>query len=156
MTDDELIANAMSAGPPAVAENATIAAVDEQGNMRTLREGTNNFTCMADDPTPGNNPMCLDENAMAWAHAWMTKTEPPADKVGFGYMLAGGSTPSNIDPYATDPAGGELAQEPPHVMVFNLPELPADYPNGGENPDRSQPWTMWAGTPYEHLMIPVE
>jgi hypothetical protein len=124
--------------------------------MRTLREGTNNFTCMADDPTPGKNPMCLDENGMAWAHAWMTKTEPPKDKVGFGYMLAGGATPSNTDPHATAPAGGELAQEPPHVMIFNFPELPADYPQPGDTPDMSQPWVMWAGTPYEHLMIPVQ
>jgi len=156
MSDEELIKNAMSAAPPTVAENATIVAVDEQGNMRTLREGTNNFTCMADDPTPGNNPMCLDENAMAWAHAWMTKTEPPEGKVGFGYMLAGGATPSNVDPHATEPAGGELAQEPPHVMIFNLPQSPGDYPSGGESPDMTHPWIMWAGTPYEHLMIPVQ
>lgn len=155
-SDEEMIANAMSAGPPAVVENATIVAIDEKGQVRTLRQGANNFTCMADDPTPGNNPMCLDENAMAWAQAWMNKTEPPEGKVGFGYMLAGGSTPSNIDPYATAPAGGALSQEPPHVMIFNLPEAVAGYPQGGEDPDRTQPWVMWAGTPYEHLMLPVE
>jgi len=157
MSDAELIKNAMSAGPSAVAENATIMAFDEDGQMRTLREGTNNFTCVADDPTPGNNPMCVDENAIAWMMAWVNKTEPPANKVGFGYMLAGGATPSNVDPFATEPpGGGALAQEPPHVMIFNLPELPQDYPTGGETPDMSQPWVMWAGTPYEHLMIPTE
>ena len=32
-----------SAAPAAVAENATIVAIDEQGGMRTLREGTNKF-----------------------------------------------------------------------------------------------------------------
>ena len=156
MSDAELIENAVSAAPPAVAENATIVAVDEEGNMRTLREGTNNFTCMADDPTPGNNPMCLDANGMEWAHAWMTKAEPPEGKVGFGYMLAGGATPSNIDPHAAEPAGGELKQEPAHVMIFNLPQPVEDYPDGGENPDMTQPWVMWKGTPYEHLMVPVE
>ncbi|WP_246248976.1 hypothetical protein [Chelativorans alearense] len=156
MSDDELIENAMSAAPDAVASAATIIAIDENGEVRTLREGTNNFTCLPDDPGPGNNPMCLDQNAMAWAEAWMNKTEPPKGKVGFGYMLAGGATPSNVDPFAEAPEGAELEQEPPHVMLFALPELPADYPQPGDTPDRSQPWVMWAGTPYEHLMIPVE
>jgi hypothetical protein len=41
-------------------------------------------------------------------------------------------------------------------MIFNMSELPQDYPQPGEDPDMSQPWVMWAGTPYEHLMIPVE
>lgn len=157
MSDEELIKNAMSAAPEAVARDATIMAMDENGKMRTLREGTNNFTCIADDPGPGNNPMCLDKNAMEWAAAWMGKTEPPKNKVGFGYMLAGGATPSNVDPFADKPPEGkELAQEPPHVMILNLPEPPADYPKPGENPDMSRPWVMWAGTPYEHLMIPVK
>jgi hypothetical protein len=156
MSDEELIENAMSAAPEAVARNATIIAMDEHGEIRTLREGTNNFTCMADDPGPGNNPMCLDQNAMAWAEAWMNKTEPPKGQVGIGYMLAGGSTPSNVDPFAEQAEGAELAQEPPHIMVFSLPEIPEGYPQPGETPDMSQPWVMWAGTPYEHLMIPVE
>jgi hypothetical protein len=156
MSDEELIENAMSAAPEAVARNATIIAIDESGEIRTLREGTSNFTCMADDPTPGNNPMCLDHNAMAWAEAWVNKTEPPKGKVGFGYMLAGGATPSNVDPFAEQAEGAELAQEPPHVMIFSMSELPADYPQPGDSPDMSQPWVMWAGTPYEHLMIPVE
>lgn len=155
-SDKELIAEAMTAAPAAVAENATIVAIGEDGTMRTLREGTNNFTCMPDDPSPGHNPMCLDTNAMAWAEAWIGKSEPPADKVGFGYMLAGGGTPSNVDPQATEPVGGEVKQEPPHVMIFNLPEPAMDYPRPDEDMDMSQPWVMWKDTPYEHLMIPVE
>lgn len=156
-SDAELIQEAMSAAPAAVGENATIMAFNEDGSMRMLREGTNNFTCMADDPSPGHNPMCLDENGLAWAEAWINKTEPPANKVGFGYMLAGGGTPSNVDPYAEEPVGGGApAQEPPHVMIFNLPEAAMDYPRPDEDMDMSQPWVMWKDTPYEHLMIPVE
>ena len=38
--------------------------------MRTVREGKNAFTCMPDNSnSPGNDPMCLDKNAMAWAIA---------------------------------------------------------------------------------------
>ena len=157
-TDEEMIQNAMSAAPEAVAGDATIVGFDAQGNMRTLREGTNNFTCMADNPqSPGNDPMCLDENGMAWAHAWMTKAQPPEGKVGFGYMLQGGSDASNEDPHATEPAeGGEWVDTGPHVMVFNAGDMVQGYPSQKENPDTSQPYVMWPGTPYEHLMIPVE
>lgn len=157
-SDEEKIKEAMSAAPAAVGANATIMVFDDDGSMRMVREGSNGFTCMSDDPTPGHNPMCLDANAMLWAEAWMSKTEPPKGKVGFGYMLAGGGTPSNIDPYATEPpAGRELMLEPPHVMIFSLPEAITGYPGAGtEDYDASQPWVMWAGTPYEHLMLPVE
>ncbi|GHF57551.1 hypothetical protein [Seohaeicola zhoushanensis] len=154
--DEELIAEAMSAAPPAVGAVATIMAFNEDGSLRTLREGTSNFVCFADDPTPGHNPMCLDQNGVAWAEAWINKTTPPAGKVGFGYMLAGGGTPSNTDPYGTLPAGTEPAMEPPHVMIFNLPEKAMDYPRPGDEMDMTQPWVMWKDTPYEHLMIPVK
>ena len=158
MSDEELIANATSAAPEAVAQNAAVVAVDAQGQMRTLREGTNNFTCMADNPqSPGDDPMCLDGNGMEWAHAWMTKAEPPEGKVGFGYMLQGGSDASNEEPHATEPAeGGEWVDTGAHVMIFNVGEMVQGYPSQKENPDTSQPYVMWPGTPYEHLMIPVE
>ena len=157
-TDEELIQNAMSAAPEAVAQNATIMAMDAQGTMRTLREGTNHFTCMPDNPTtPGNDPMCLDESGMAWAHAWMTKTQPPEGKVGFAYMLQGGSDASNEDPYATEPGEGqEWVDTGPHVMIFNVGEMVQGYPSQKQEPDTRQPYVMWPGTPYEHLMIPVE
>src|SRR4051812_24898107 len=89
-SDQEIIRSAMAAAPPAIARNATIIAVSQDGQMRTVRKGTNNFTCMADNPsTPGPDPMCGDQNAMAWAQAWIEHKDPPAGKVGFLYMLAG-------------------------------------------------------------------
>lgn len=156
--DKELIASAMSAAPEAVARNAAVVVMDEQGQMRTLKEGTNNFTCLPDDPrTPANDPMCLDKNGLEWAKAWITKTKPPKGKIGFGYMLQGGGSPSNVDPYATKPpAGRDYLKESPHVMIFNHGDAMQGYPDPGENPDTSQPWVMWSGTPYEHLMVPIK
>ena len=49
-TDEELIASAMKAAPKDVAENATIVVPGDKGAMRTLRKGTNGFTCMPDNP----------------------------------------------------------------------------------------------------------
>jgi hypothetical protein len=101
--------------------------------------------------------MCLDENGMEWAKAWIAGTEPPADKIGFGYMLQGGSDASNVDPKASGPAAGaEWVATGPHVMIFNAGAAMAGYPDPGAAPDTSQPYVMWGGTPYEHLMIPVE
>src|SRR5689334_7799141 len=85
-SDDELIKSAMSAAPPAVAKDATIIAVDQAGKMRTIRKGTNQFTCMPDNPaTPGPDPMCMDRNALEWVTAWVEHKDPPKGKVGFMY-----------------------------------------------------------------------
>ena len=81
-------------------------------------------------------------------------------QVGFGYMIQGESAASNVDPFAQPPADmkdlSKWHQAGPHIMIFN----PAaggmtGYVNPGEKTDVTQPWVMWAGSPYEHLMIPV-
>ena len=64
--------------------------MNEDGSMKVLRKSGGDWTCVPDDPnTPGNDPMCLDPNAMEWLHAYATKSAPP-DKIGFIYMLQGG------------------------------------------------------------------
>jgi hypothetical protein len=154
-TDAGMIASAMAAAPEAIARNATIVAMDEAMNMRTLREGTNGWTCLPDmAQTPGTDPMCLDQGGMAWAGAWMAHTDPPADTMGFGYMLMGGSDASNTDPFATEPAPGDRwVDTGPHVMIFNIGSSFPGYPTTAA--DTSVPYVMFAGTPYAHLMLPV-
>jgi hypothetical protein len=154
-TDEEKIANAMSAAPNAVAREAAIVDVDAQGKMKVLREGKGPFTCMADNPnSPGNDPMCFDKAGMEWAHAWMSKGTPPPG-VGFAYMLMGGSDASNDDPYATTPvAGKKWIDTGAHIMVLNPGAMADAYPKTAEDP--TKPYVMWPGTPYQHLMIPVK
>jgi hypothetical protein len=157
MSDEELTRSAMSAAPPAVAKNATIVALSADGQMRVIRKGTNGFTCLPDNPnSPGPDPMCGDENAMEWAQAWIQKKEPPRNKVGFMYMLAGGTDASNTDPYAEKPeANNAWIETGPHVMVVGAKGMMEGYPRAAK-PDTTQPYVMWAGTPYEHLMLPVQ
>ncbi|HEY0836781.1 MAG TPA: hypothetical protein VGE72_22920 [Azospirillum sp.] len=154
-TDGEMIANAMSAAPRAVSEAATVVAMNEKGEMRTLRQGTGNFTCMPDNPmTPGNDPMCLDKNGMEWAKAWMERKEPAKGQIGLAYMLAGGSDASNDDPYATAPAAGQAwVDTGPHVMIFGGVDAMQGYPRSAGDP--KVPYVMWGGTPYAHIMMPV-
>jgi hypothetical protein len=150
------IQSAMSAAPASVAAGATVVAANPDGTMKTLRPGTNGFTCMPDNPTtPGPDPMCMDANALRWATAWMGHQPPPADTVGLMYMLEGGTDASNVDPYAQAPtATNAWVKTGPHIMVVGSPSLLAGYPSG-PTPDTKAPYVMWAGTPYAHLMIPV-
>ena len=154
-TEADMIASAVSAAPEAVSKDATVITMDEKGQMKTLRQGTNGWTCMPDSPSPGVDPMCVDKNGAEWAMAWMGHKNPPEGKIGFGYMLAGGSDASNEDPFATTPpAGGTWVDTGPHVMVLNTHGKVEGYPTNPSNP--KAPFVMFAGTPYEHLMIPVK
>lgn len=153
--DAALIASAMAAAPEAVAKDATIFAFTEKMEPRELRKGTNGWTCIPDNPaTPGTDPMCLDQNGWEWAGAWMSHKDPPKGKLGFGYMLMGGSDASNTDPFATQPAEGHAwIDTGPHVMVLNIGTMFAGYPTTPDNP--RAPYVMFPNTPYAHLMLPV-
>jgi hypothetical protein len=155
--DAELIKNAESAAPAAVGSGAAVYAPQPDGSMKTLREGANGFWCMPNDPnTPGDDPMCGDANSMEWAMAWMGKKDPPKGKVGLIYMLAGGSDASNTDPYATKPTeSNNWVTTGRHIMIMNAMDMMAGYPADAA-PDTSKPYVMWAGTPYQHLMVPVQ
>jgi len=157
-SDAKLIASAERAAPAAVAKDATIVAMGAGGKIRTLREGHNGWTCMPDSPaTPGPDPMCMDKNAFEWASAWVGHKTPASGKVGFMYMLQGGTDASNTDPYATKPtAGNHWIKTGAHVMVVGADQGFYDlYPKGAD-PDTRAPYVMWAGTPYQHLMVPVK
>ncbi len=156
-SDADIVKSAMTAAPAAIAKAATIIAVGADHQMRTVRKGTNNFTCMADNPdTPGPDPMCADANAMEWVQAWLGKKQPPASKVGVMYMLEGGTDASNTDPYATKPdATNNWIKTGPHVMIVGAKGMMDAY-SRQPKPDTAQPYVMWAGTPYEHVMLPVK
>ena len=157
-TNAQMIASAMSAAPAKVAAGATIVAMEANGTMRTLRKGTNAFTCMPDNPaTPGPDPMCMDNNAMEWVHALVAHQLPTPGKVGFMYMLAGGTDASNTDPYATKPdASNHWIKTGPHIMILGADAAFYDSYPKSPDPDTSVPYVMWAGTPYQHLMAPVK
>lgn len=156
--DQKAIASAMSAAPKKVGAAATIVAIGSDGKMRTLRRGSNGFTCMPDNPTtPDPDPMCMDKAALEWAEAWMGHKKPTVGKTGFMYMLAGGTDASNTDPYAQKPTtGNHLIKTGPHVMIVGAePGFYNMYPKNAQ-PDTGVPYVMWPGTQYQHLMIPVK
>lgn len=156
--DQKLIASAMSAAPKKVSAAATIVVMGADGQMRTLREGSNGFTCMPDNPTtPGPDPMCMDKAAWEWAGAWMNHKPPAPGRIGFMYMLSGGTDASNTDPYAKKPsAENHWIKTGPHVMIVGADAAFYEmYPKSAD-PDTAVPYVMWPGTPYQHLMVPIK
>ena len=157
-TDAELIASAMSAAPLFISKDATVMAVGSDGKLRTLRQGQGAFTCVPDDQnTPGNDPMCLDRNALEWFKALLAHEKPPEGKVWLAYMLKGGSDASNDDPFASEPqTGKKWVQTGPHVMIGGpgITKLLDSYPASADN--TRKPYIMFGGTPYEHVMFPVQ
>jgi hypothetical protein len=151
-TDAQLIKQALAAAPAAIAKNAAVMAPQPDGTMKPLRPGTNDFTCLPDDPqTPGTDPMCLDSNGMKWAQGYMSHSQPTNTAPGIGYMLAGGSDISANDPYAKPDKNTKFIASPPHYMIMwafdpKTTGLPT-------TPKKTGSWIMWAGTPYAHLMV---
>ena len=88
MSDQDYTKRVMAAAPPQVVDDATIVRT-QNGATQTLKKGNNAWTCMIANDVP----MCMDPNAMEWAHAWQSHG-PATDKTGFIYMLAGDTGPA--------------------------------------------------------------
>ena len=156
LSDDDIVKTVQNAAPWFVVEQATIVGVEGDGTVRVIRNGSNGFTCTADDPNSiGLQPMCADRNAFQWISAWFAKKDPSADRVGLIYMLSGSTDASTTDPYALRPSPGEnWIMTGPHLRLVGARGLVDSYPRGPV-PSTRQPFVMWAGTPYEHLVMPV-
>jgi hypothetical protein len=153
---DEKIRSAMSAAPASIARGATILDFPAKEGQQppVLRKGSTAWTCFPNDPsTPGNDPICLDRTWLKWFGAYLTKTKPDPAGVGVAYMLRGGSDVSNHDPFARPASSKEFIPSPPHIMVIGPGKL--DRTIYGTDHHSGRPWIMWAGTPYEHLMVPT-
>jgi hypothetical protein len=149
-SDAQYISQALSAAPRGIAKDATVVRMAKDGTMATLKSGKNGFTCMV----VGTDKMCADANSMAFFDAWM-KHQPPPDKLGLTYMLRGDEGASNTDPYANGKtADNHWVVTGPHVMVVGAGSKSLGLPESADA-DPTKPYMMWAGTPYEHAMIPV-
>jgi len=150
ISDAAYTAQALSAAPKSIAKDAGVMRMGKDGNMRTLRESKNGFTCMV----IGTDKMCNDANSMAFFGAMM-KGETPTDKLGISYMLAGDQGASNTDPKAEKKtADNHWVATGPHIMITGAGAKTLGLTED-KDPDPTKPYMMWAGTPYEHAMVPV-
>lgn len=149
-SDSAYIARALTAAPPGIAQGAGVARIDKDGNMQSLRESKNGFTCLI----MLNDIMCADANSMAFFGATMKKQTPP-DKLGLTYMLRGDQGASNTDPSATGKAAdNHWVVTGPHIMIVGAAVKDLGLPDSADA-DPSKPYVMWPNTPYAHAMIPV-
>jgi hypothetical protein len=150
ISDAAYTTQALSSAPKAIAKDAGVVRMEADGKMKTLRESKNGFTCMV----IATDKMCNDANSMEFFGAMM-KGETPTDKVGISYMLAGDQGASNTDPKATKKtADNHWVVTGPHIMVTGTASKSLGYPETADA-DPSKPYMMWAGTPYEHAMVPL-
>ena len=155
-------------------EAYTTSAPDFIGNFATvisasgevLREGSNGWTCLPFIAMPKMGfktkneaaPACADQNAMAWANAYLSQTEPQLENDGWIWMLHGDTGVDNFRPYSegdeknTDPK--EWIYSGPHMML--MPKDPNSLGSQTTDFTTGAPYVMMKGTPYVHLMIPVE
>lgn len=144
------IARALSAGPANVTDEATVAEMDVQGNIKILRKGTNDFTCMPGNPKVVGQPaMCEDKVAMQWNRDFAEhKPKPTTTVPGIEYMLAGATQRSDSDPYDKTDAPINVG---PHWMILwrfdpKTSGLPTHHKTTGA-------YIMWAGSPYAHVHV---
>lgn len=159
-TGNAKIDDALSAAPASITQQAAVMDWPDSagGQPKELRRGTNGWTCFPSSPravrSGGKDPICLDQQFMSWAEAFMSRKPLRVRAVGLSYMLQGDAGASNTDPYAKAPTSdNQWVRSGPHLMVVvpnpaQLAGLPTDPKNGG-------PWVMWKGTPYAHVMAPV-
>jgi hypothetical protein len=145
------IAKVKTAAPEPIVKKASIVMM-QGGKARELQRGSNGYTCLI---SPDGTPLCADQNGMEWIKAVGDRTQPP-DKIGFIYMLAGDTGAANHHPHQRE-TRLHWVQTGPHVMVVGprVREM-AGYPRTLDVADPAQPYVMFPGTPYEHLMLPTK
>lgn len=155
MSDEELSRMARSAAPPHISRNATIVAAGADGKLRTLRKGTNEFTCFADlSGQEAPDPVCADRAGTEWLTSMLEGRERPTNTTpGVGYMGQGGWHWEKDGKVVMDPStpGAKRVKEPPHWMVlWPMDPKQAALP---DKPTRFGAFVMYPDTPYSHLMI---
>ena len=151
-----LIETALSAAPASISAHATLIDMNAKvDSLKTLRAGTNGWTCVANDTTAHPmGPLCADGEWMKWFQAWMGHKNPNTTMVGTAYMLAGANDASNTNPFATAPDSGKAwIVSGPHIMTI-APGAHA-YDGLPHEPNENAPYVMFPGTPYAHVMVPV-
>jgi hypothetical protein len=128
-SDEWKIRNASAAGPSFIADSATIIDwADPKVTARlvmgrTLRQGSNGWTCMPDMPgRPQHDPMCADETMMKFMMSLTAGKQPKIDKVGLSYMLLGEAREGQNVPPTKDPSKvKQWFYSGPHIMIV-LPD----------------------------------
>lgn len=151
-----------SAAPNFIGDFATV--VGASGEI--LREGSNGWTCLPFIPMPKMGfktaneaaPACADANAVAWANAYIAQSKPEIENDGWIWMKHGDTGVDNFRPYSegdkenTDPE--DWIYSGSHLML--MPKDPSSLEGVSTDFTTGAPYVMMQGTPFVHLMIPLD
>jgi len=155
-------------------ETYTSAAPDFIGNFATvvgasgkvIREVTNGWTCLPFIPMPKMGfktaneaaPACADANAVAWANAYIAQAKPEIENDGWIWMKHGDTGVDNFRPYSEGDKANTKAEDwiysGSHLML--MPKDPSSLDGVSTDFTTGAPYVMMKGTPFVHLMIPLD
>lgn len=154
-----------TAAPPQLGKQATVL----DAEMNVLRKGSNGWTCMPANPRgPAHKsngwkdaheamPLCFDAAGMDWMQAWMTGTVPQMKRSAFVWMKHGDMGEDNTKPGVMTKAeaqAGHWIESGNHLML--MPKDLKDIEHFTTDFTAGEPYLMFKGSPYAHLMIPLE
>ena len=156
------IAAYTSAAPNFIGDDAAVMG----GNGEVLREGSNGWTCMSGNPRPFPEngwstvheamPMCGDAEALKWMNAALSGAKPQMDRDSYIWMLQGDVGEDNTKMGVLDKENsvpGQWIESGPHLML--MPKDPSTIENFTDDFSTGEPYVMFPGSDYAHLMIPV-
>jgi hypothetical protein len=158
------IKTALLAAPAAEREAATVLGYDSSGAVVTLRQGTNNFICLADDPKQkGFSVACYHKDLdpfMARGRALAAQGKNAAeifkireDEAKAGKLVLPDKSILNVTTGKLDPATGEVAELYTRYVIY----IPYATPESTGIPltpiADGAPWMMNPGTHRAHIMI---
>lgn len=155
LSDDEQVELARSAAPASISKNASIIILNWNGQYKTVRSGSNGFTCYSDlDKIDVPVPSCMNEAAIQWWDDFTSGKPGPTNKVpGIAYMAKGALRWEKDGKIYMDwhTPGAHRVTEPPHWLVL----WPFDHITTGlpTYPGKFGSSIMYHGTPWSHLMI---
>ena len=134
-----VIADATSAAPLYISQNATIVGLD----TRVLRKGSAKWTCLPSQPAgvPSPNPMCADAVTLQFFTDVRGGKKSTITQIGVSYMLRGETGADFKDVLAKDPPPGkDWYHAGPHVM-FVFPAAAAKLLDGmPQDPSSGEPY----------------
>ena len=150
-----------SAAPAFIGKHATV--IGASGKV--LREGTNGWRCEPFMPMPKDGfkhphetaAACSDKNAVAWANAYKSNNKPELEGDGWIWMIHGDLGVDNFKPYTDgqkDAGHKHFIESGAHMML--MPKDPSSLEGQTTDYTTGAPYVMFKGTPYVHLMIPLE
>ncbi len=166
-TPERQIAAAESPLPPNLQKGAKVLGFSEQGKLVTLRSGTNDMVCVADDPAGARfHVACYHKSLEPFMargrelHA-MKKSREAIDSTRLRDIRTGRYTmPSKsaalyqyFAPRDSVDAGTGTVRAAQYLYVVYTPYATHKSTGISENPVEGGPWIMNPGKPWAHLMI---